>query len=132
MKTQKKDKDKRDGLTSSQLLRETTTSLEDHLQRRLRMSQVFQRMPPKLNSWSILELRLLLEEPEVLPVSQRNSRLQMITVTEHSTRKSSRRLCTTSESVSTITKLDKLSTSLIEMEVEKSHTMSSSDLSEVQ
>merc|ERR1712086_79403 len=65
-------------------------------------------MPMKLNSLSMLERELLLEVPEVSEELVKSSRLLM-TTTSPSIEKSSRKLCMTSELVSLMLKLPKLS-----------------------
>merc|ERR1712048_1377954 len=117
----------RDGpwTTHSQEPSKTTTYLEDHNQKLLNKREELPRMLLRLRFWSTYKRRLLLGELEVLLELVRSSRLPMTTTTRVLIRKSSRKRCTTSESVCIQTKLVLPSISSIEMAVVRSITMSS-------
>jgi len=131
LKNPDKEKEPKDGeLTTllNQEPRETTTSSTDQIQLlRKPLNQVSLPTPMKPNSWNTLEVRLPLEELEEFLVLVRNSRLPMTTTLSPLMLGNSRRPCTTSELVSTINKLVKLSRSSIEMVLVRSHMMNSSD-----
>jgi len=128
MKNLEEDKELKDGETMLLKLhqepRETTTSSTDQSKKHHRRNHLIS-MPMKLNSLSMLERELLLEVPEVSEESVESSRLLMTTTTSPSIKKSSRKLCMTSELVSLMLKLDKLSESLIEMAQVRFHMMNS-------